>query len=1003
MDDEPIDALLRTRAEDPLEARRVAAVVESRLFGGPPRPRIALGRYVVLKRLGAGGGGIVHAAYDPELDRKVAIKLLHAGGAGTDGSSRSRTRLLREAQAMARLAHPNIIAVYDVGTFEAEAAFDLIPEGDRPTGNDDREDDDGEDVYVVMELVRGPSLSEWFAEKRRPWREVLAVMLQAAKGLAAAHKAGLVHRDFKPSNVIVGDDGRVRVLDFGLVSASQDRAPGASSSGLSGAPSASTSDSISKLGVNPTEAALDTPVTFEGAVVGTPAYMAPEQHRGDETDERTDQYALCVSLFEGLHGTRPFSGSTLPELQRAKEDKAFAKRDASVPRWLDELILRGLEPDPARRHPSMAALIAGLQHDRGRRLRRLLIAGAAVAGLSAASYGVYASQQAKTQHCEREAKALAGAWNEDAKPKVRAAFEKTGRDYATTVWSTVDRLLTRYADEWGNARATSCLAATVTGTQTMADMSAQMLCLDRGRARFEGLLESFGAANEKVVETAVPAVSSLRSPNDCLSLTTEEAVDPARAKQLLEVERAVAAMDGDIRAARFDDARVRADETVERARALGDDTGLARAYSGLSRLDSAEGDYAASEISGKQALYAAERAGDRDLALSALLRVTLVVGVHLARYEEGMHLADLTQAKLAGQSGHERRRARLIYYRGRLQVVDGRYADAEASFVEALEVANAAPRPDRYLIAAIHNLQGVTLDRRGRYRDALESYRLAWEMRREIFGDDHPYTMNSFGNMAIMRSYAGEYEASEGELAQAVVLMNKGYGPGHPRTAWFISEHAEVLRKLDRLEEALELERKALAIRIQRLGPQHPSTASSRRSVAVVLNALGQPAEALELVDATLAAWDEPDGQRSLPRHLVVRARSLRKLGRTPEARRDLDRALALAEGGYGSEHPVTRQVLSELGAALLDQRQPGEAIVVLERARGICDASELPPIECAPTWFLLARALVESDRDVRQGVQLANRALAEHQRRGLHAKQADEIAAWLDARNPEG
>ncbi len=264
----------------------------------------ALGRYRVLEELGSGGAGVVVAAHDPELDCRVAIKVLR--------SPVNEHRLTREARALAKLAHPNVVAVYDVGSFEG-----------RP--------------FVAMELVHGITLRRWIEERARPWREALDVLSSAGRGLAAAHAAGLVHRDFKPDNVMLGDDGRVRVLDFGLV--------GAPRSG---------------------EIALDDGTspraTETGALLGTPAYMAPEQFRAEEVDARTDQWSYCATLWEAVYGERPFRGATLRELSRAVVGGALTEppRDRVVPGWLRRALTRGLAVDRAARHPSMEALLAAI-------------------------------------------------------------------------------------------------------------------------------------------------------------------------------------------------------------------------------------------------------------------------------------------------------------------------------------------------------------------------------------------------------------------------------------------------------------------------------------------------------------------------------------------------------------------------------------------------------------------------------------------------------------------
>ncbi|MCA9687455.1 MAG: serine/threonine protein kinase, partial [Myxococcales bacterium] len=237
-----------------------------------------IGRYLVLDRLGAGGMGVVYAAYDPDLDRKLALKLLHEGDRR---SERTRVRLLREAQALARVSHPNVIQVYDVGTFE------------------DR-------IYIAMEFVDGLSLREWLSAENRDLRAILATFSQAGHGLAAAHQKGLVHRDFKPDNVLVARDGRVVVLDFGIAHAIGDLENEHERSGITEARLSETRSgerSSSLQGTGPL--ALHAELTRAGALIGTPAYMAPEQFDSRDTDARSDQFSFCVTLWEALHGERP--------------------------------------------------------------------------------------------------------------------------------------------------------------------------------------------------------------------------------------------------------------------------------------------------------------------------------------------------------------------------------------------------------------------------------------------------------------------------------------------------------------------------------------------------------------------------------------------------------------------------------------------------------------------------------------------------------------------------
>ncbi len=347
--------------------------------GETPLPG-AIGRYRINTKIGEGGMGVVYAAFDPELQRDVAVKLIRSGQLRGDLQQASQ-RLRREAQITAQLAHPNVVTIYDVG-----------------------ESDGG--VYIAMEHVDGPSLARWIRQDARTWREVITMFFGAGRGLAAAHDAGLIHRDFKPANVLVGDR-RARVVDFGLahdgpvksrpikpdadilstapsdgdrvrnddvlstatasvttrsgdvtITAVGDRAGDDLASTLSGLSGDSLTVTIEG----------DEPVTIEGSVtstghfVGTPAYMAAEQFLGADADARSDQFSFCVSLYEGLYGERPFAGTTASEIARnvvAGNVRPVPPR-ARVPGWLRNILLRGLDPDPAQRHDTVKAMLASI-------------------------------------------------------------------------------------------------------------------------------------------------------------------------------------------------------------------------------------------------------------------------------------------------------------------------------------------------------------------------------------------------------------------------------------------------------------------------------------------------------------------------------------------------------------------------------------------------------------------------------------------------------------------
>ncbi|SFF35550.1 Serine/threonine protein kinase, partial [Nannocystis exedens] len=347
----------RPGALSDLEAKLLAAKVGGRLFQRPAEP-VQLGRYRLLGRLGQGGMSVVFRAQDPQLRREVAVKLLHSPRGQPDPEQLARLR--REAQALGRLSHPNVVQVFEIGEADGQS-------------------------FVVMEFVRGTTLREWLHERPRALGEVVEMVSQAGRGLAAAHAAGIIHRDFKPENVLVGEDGRARVVDFGLARAN----PGAPAETSTGG--------------------LDAPLTKSGTVLGTPAFMAPEQLRDPgRADARADQFSFCVMAYEALHGERPFEDLAAVSAGRVRPPPP----GTAVPAPLREALLRGLRTDPTERWPTMDALLAALAAAdsrataRPRRRRWLLGAGAVALAVAAVLGGRAWSARREAQASERQAVAL---------------------------------------------------------------------------------------------------------------------------------------------------------------------------------------------------------------------------------------------------------------------------------------------------------------------------------------------------------------------------------------------------------------------------------------------------------------------------------------------------------------------------------------------------------------------------------------------------------------------
>jgi len=374
--DEPLDGLLRKAGPGgDLLARAALGKLQARLFGRAEAP-IQVGRYVLEERIGAGGSGVVYRAFDPKHERKVALKLLHAREDGDQAAARAR--LLREAQVLAKLSHPNVVRILDVGTVDPSV---LEP------GHDEAAGPHTPAIYLVMELLDGCDLARWLAAEPRGWQAVREVFLAAGRGLAAAHAQGLVHRDFKPANVSIDADGRARVLDFGLARPlpvpAAEVALGPDTFSVRGPSLRMTGDAHQRLAAlaRPLAATLTAP----GTLLGTPAYMAPEQHERQRATARSDQYGFCVSLYEAWYGQRAFLATTEDELRvlARRGDVRPPPADTDVPPQLWPVLRRGLSPQPEDRFESMDALLAALMQpapQTWRRGRRPVAMAAAVAG-----------------------------------------------------------------------------------------------------------------------------------------------------------------------------------------------------------------------------------------------------------------------------------------------------------------------------------------------------------------------------------------------------------------------------------------------------------------------------------------------------------------------------------------------------------------------------------------------------------------------------------------------
>jgi len=776
-----------------------------------------IGRYVVLDKVGAGGMGVVYSAYDPELDRKLAIKLLSGSD---DASSLRARRLLREAQAMAKLNHPNVITVHDVGTVHGQ-------------------------VFVAMEFVDGGTLREWL-KTERTWQEVVAMFVAAGRGLWAAHEAGLVHRDFKPDNVMLSRDGRVVVMDFGLARAF---APGEGAAEDSALLAAQRRGGVT---------GLEATVTAEGAVLGTPAYMSAEQHEGRPTDARSDQFAFGVAMYEALFDQRPFQGKDFTALAvnvccgNLQEPPAAS----SVPHWLRMAVLTMLAVDPDTRHPDMQTLLSLLSADRsGLRTRILPLAAAvAVAGAGVgAALLIVGNEEGPCAYTEGR---LDATWNEDRAATLRAAFKATGLAFGPEAWPAVETAVQQYTDAWSEGYTAACHATLVRHDQPVAMLDRRVACLTRAEGELTALLDLFEAGDPVAVEHALSAVQGLAAPERCANVEQlTEALSPedlavARRVEALAPELAqVAAMHS---AGMMIQGQARAEALARDARALGHPPLLARAVLHLAAFQNSGGQADQAERSYREALSVALRGKADEVAANAAVALVGLVGEDPQRHDEAEGWAEVATALLGRSGSDPDAEARLLAFRASILRKGGRTRAAADALERALAQTVRAHGPDDARVANASAEFADVLVAMGERHRARELYERALEIDEAILGSDHPKS-------ATILHALGDLSLASGAYGPALDYHLRGLKIREALPADHAIELVQSLRALGsaygamgRVDVAATHLSRALAVTDEGLGPEHPLATAVLADQAAAKLRGGSPDKAVQLLQEAL-------------------------------------------------------------------------------------------------------------------------------------------------------
>ncbi len=938
----------RERAPAAIEMDLVQAQVHERLFGEPAR-EVTIGRFEVVAQAGAGGMGVVFVANDPELGRRVAIKLVSSGTSG----GRAQARLLGEAQTLARLSHPNIVAVHEVGAFE------------------DR-------IFVAMEHIDGETLERWLDRSPRPSRaEILRAFVQAGQGLAAAHRAGVVHGDFKPSNAMIDRAGRVRVLDFGLAIAERSY------------------DSIGDVSANPGRT-----VASRG---GTPLYMSLEQWQSQPATPKSDQYAFCVSLWVALYGSHPFAGDGEDAMLAAMTTATVRPtRSRGVPGWLRDALLRGLQPAPAQRWPGMDALVDALEHGHARARRRRAVQALVV---SVAALAVFLGARAIEHRravaaCERVGDELAAPWDV-TRSGVRAAIEGSGLGYAADTVEKLEPHLEAYAALLHGAGTEACLAGEVSHELDPELYARARACLADRHDALVVLLAELASGDPENVRTAVMGALGLPEVAACANVSRLASLPqpPADARDDVRAVRAELVRANVLRGAgRSSDATAVLDRIEATTHATGwaplvAELAIERAWLLVSR-----GDERSAAPVARDAYLGAARVGAWDVAARAAALELSVVGIGLGRYEEALlwnQLGELAELH-ASQAGGLLAAGRL----GELSAMKDASGDkqgAKRAAEESLEIEERELGPDNPRIArGLAILADAELSL-GDYDRARELYERAHEITVQSFGADHPSGAHELTKLGMLALYTGDPTRARELCLRAVTQLQRTLPPDHPQLAGAEGNLAVVELELHELASARARIERTMPVLEATYGPEHAEVAAALTNLGISYYYAGSYEAARVLFERALEIEEVALG----PRHPNV-AKSLASIAnlhhlqdRSDEALALLDRALAIDESVLGPDHPDTALLLRNIAGIYRDRGELARAIPLAERAIAIYAGHDGVQQAEPRVQFMLALMLVDSGGDRDRAIALTETALVGY--RALRMQDKVESAeGWL-------
>ena len=878
-----------SRLGEDTQASRIREAVATRLFGATPRVPTS-SRYTFEKELGSGAMGTVWAARDRLLDRAVAIKVVSCGSRQVG----MLERLRREARAMARLSHPNVVGVYDVA------------------GTDD-------DLHLVMELVDGEDLQRWLSHTAVSWREVVEAFVQAGRGLAAAHAIGIVHRDFKPANVLRRHDGRVMVADFGLAVPSS-----------TGQQSTRSDD----------EGRVDRSATRRRA--GTPLFMAPEQHDGAPADARSDQYSFCTALYLAFHGAPPFRGDTLAALVAAKRQGPPSRPKAAIPLRLWRIVRRGLHADPRERWPSMDVVVDRLRGvlrspHRGRWL--------GLAGIFATTAALLGAADDPT--CSDAPRRV----DEQRLEELRSRAEESGLDALAS--ARLVSSLSGVAYDLVEEHQRACAAPP---TPTLARRAR---CLAERARELDMVIELLETGDSDVIAVARELVAAVSPAEVCRAAELEDAADRSgsfaieHADLRIGLKRVVLLETVGRHQEALAEARTMLNAVEQR-----EATELQpRALYTLAVMHAHLGEYPEAEALWRRAYFSGWALGDLESVARAAILLVDLYGVRFGDHGEAMQWARHAVAAIERGRLESEFRVDLARTIGSAHLAAGRVEEALAQQRIALAQAQVIWPPGSQRLGVHIDDVAAALASLGRHAEALPLMREAFDIALREYGPDHPDRVGRHGNLGIVLHRLGEYDEARHHLDTALSLGRAVFPAGHERLALALTNRSNLHYTVGEYEDALSLRLEALEIRTAAFGEDARPTVRSRAAVADAARRCGMlelgRTHALRAVSSLEAEVRDGMGSREYGFALVVLGEVELALGERRRAEATLRKSLTIFEDA----DPMRVRAWLSL-AEVFDSSRQDERIRVLEQANASASRLELSPVVRAETELALAAAL---------------------------------------------